>query len=60
MAKLFIITEYEELLDNKDHAVLAHERATGVKKLVTIPDIKRYRVKRRPRPGAEGSHRVVR
>jgi dienelactone hydrolase len=41
-AKLFIIAENEELFDNKDHAILAHERATGVKKLVTIPGIKHY------------------
>ncbi len=43
-AKLFIIAEKEELFDNKDHAILAHERATGVKKLVTIPGIKHYGV----------------
>jgi outer membrane protein assembly factor BamB/dienelactone hydrolase len=41
-AKLFIIAEKEELFDNKDHAILAHEKATGVKKLVTIKDIKHY------------------
>ena len=41
-AKLFIIAEKEELFDNKDHAILAHERATGVKKLIVIPDIKHY------------------
>src|SRR5262249_6880456 len=41
-AKLFIIAENEELFDNKDHAILAHDRATGVKKLVTIPGIKHY------------------
>jgi uncharacterized protein len=44
VAKLFIIAEREELFDNKDHAILAHERATGVKKLVTIKDIKHYGV----------------
>ncbi len=43
-AKLFIIAENEELFDNKDHAILAHERATGVKKLVTIKGIKHYGV----------------
>ena len=41
-AKLFIIAENEELFDNKDHAILAYERATGVKKLVTITGIKHY------------------
>jgi dienelactone hydrolase len=44
VAKLFIIAEKEELFDNKEHAILAHERATGVKKLVTIPNIKHYGV----------------
>jgi len=42
VAKLFIIAENEELFDNKDHALLAHQRATGVKKLVTIKGIKHY------------------
>ena len=41
-AKLFIIAENEELFDNKDHAILAHQRATGVKELVTIKGIKHY------------------
>ena len=41
-AKLFIIAENEELFDNRDHAILAHERATGVKKLVTVKGIKHY------------------
>jgi dienelactone hydrolase len=43
-AKLFIIAENEELFDNKDNAIKAHDRATGVKKLVTIPGIKHYGV----------------
>jgi dienelactone hydrolase len=42
MAKLFIIAENEELFDNKEHAILAHQRATGIKKLVTIKGIKHY------------------
>ncbi len=41
-AKLFIIAEKEELFDNREHAILAHERATGIKKLISIPDIKHY------------------
>jgi outer membrane protein assembly factor BamB/dienelactone hydrolase len=41
-AKLFIIAENEELMDNKEHAILAHERAAGIKKLVTIKGIKHY------------------
>lgn len=43
-AKLFIIAENEELFDNKDNAILAHERASGIKKLVTIKGIKHYGV----------------
>jgi uncharacterized protein len=43
-AMLFIIAEKEELFDNKDHAILAHARATGTKKLVTIKGIKHYGV----------------
>ena len=42
VAKLFIIAENEELFDNKDNAILAYERAIGVKKLVTIKGIKHY------------------
>ena len=41
-AKLFIIAENEELFDNKDHAIAAHDRATGVKKLVSVNGIKHY------------------
>lgn len=52
-AKLFIIAENEELFDNKDHAILAHERATGVKKLVTIPQIKHYGIYNEARGRAE-------
>jgi dienelactone hydrolase len=43
-AKLFIVAENEELFDNQEHAILAHERATGVKKLVTIKGIRHYGV----------------
>ncbi len=43
-AKLFIIAEKEELFDNKANAILAHERAAGVKKLVTIKGIEHYGV----------------
>jgi dienelactone hydrolase len=52
-AKLFIIAEHEELFDNKDHAILAHERAKGVKKLVTIPGIKHYGIYNEARERAE-------
>jgi len=41
-AKLFIMAEHEELFDNKDHAIAAHNRAKGTKKLVTVKGIKHY------------------
>ncbi|MGO9916139.1 MAG: alpha/beta hydrolase [Isosphaeraceae bacterium] len=41
-AKLFIIAENEDLFDNKEHAILAYQRASGVKKLVTVKGIKHY------------------
>jgi hypothetical protein len=53
VAKLFIIAEKEELFDNKDHAILAYERATGVKKLVTIKDIKHYGIYNEARDQAQ-------
>jgi dienelactone hydrolase len=52
-AKLFIIAGDEELYDNRDHAILAHERASGVKKLVTIPGIKHYGIYYEARDRAE-------
>ena len=42
VAKLLIIAEKEELMDNRQHAILAYEQATGIKKLVTIKGIKHY------------------
>ena len=42
VAKLFIIAENEELMDNQRNAILAYERATGVNKLVTLKGIKHY------------------
>lgn len=41
-AMLFVLAENEELFDNKDHGIKAHERATGPKKLVIVPKIKHY------------------
>jgi hypothetical protein len=41
-AMLFIIAEKEELFDNRDHGIKAHEKAKGPKKLITIPNIKHY------------------
>jgi len=43
-AMLFIIAEQEELFDNRDHAIKAHERAKGPKKIVTVPGITHYGV----------------
>ncbi|HEY4308393.1 MAG TPA: alpha/beta fold hydrolase [Pirellulales bacterium] len=43
-AMLFILAEKEELFDNRDHGLKAYERATGPKKLVTIPNITHYGV----------------
>jgi hypothetical protein len=52
-AKLFIIAENEELFDNRQNAILAHERARGIKKLVTIPGIKHYGIYNEARGRAE-------
>ncbi len=41
-AMLFLIAEKEELFNNRDHGVKAHEKAKGPKKLVTIPKITHY------------------
>ncbi len=43
-AMLFIIAEKEELFDNKDHGIKAHNRAKGPKKLEVIKDITHYGV----------------
>lgn len=52
-AMLFIIAEKEELFDNRDHGVKAHERAKGPKKLVTIPKITHYGIYREAREPAQ-------
>jgi uncharacterized protein len=41
-AMLFVLAENEELFNNKDHGILAHERAKGPKKLVILPGLKHY------------------
>jgi pimeloyl-ACP methyl ester carboxylesterase len=41
-AMLFVLVEKEELFDNKEHGILAHERAKGPKKLVILPGLKHY------------------
>jgi dienelactone hydrolase len=52
-AKLFIIAVNEELFDNKANAILAFERAEGIKKLVTIPGIKHYGIYNEARDRAQ-------
>lgn len=52
-AKLFIVAENEELFDNKDHAIAAYERASGVKKLVTVEGIKHYGIYNEKRSEAQ-------
>jgi uncharacterized protein len=41
-AMLFIVAEKEELFDNRDHGIKAHDLAKGPKKLVIIPNITHY------------------
>lgn len=43
-ATLFILAENEELFDNREHGILAHERGKGPKKLIVIPKITHYGV----------------
>jgi uncharacterized protein len=43
-AMLFVIAEKEELFDNQEHAVKAHARAKGPKRLVTLPGITHYSI----------------
>jgi dienelactone hydrolase len=52
-AMLFIIAEKDELINNRDHGVKAHERAKGPKKLVTIPNITHYGIYREAREQAQ-------
>ena len=52
-AMLFIVAEKEELFDNKDHGVKAHDRAKGPKKLAVIPNIAHYGVYREARQQAQ-------
>ena len=52
-AKLFLIAENEELFDNKDHGIKAYDRATGVKKLITVKGIKHYGIYNEARDQAQ-------
>ena len=52
-AMMFVIAEKEELFDNRDHAIKAYEAATGVKKIVTVPEITHYGIYREQRERAQ-------
>jgi dienelactone hydrolase len=52
-AMLIVLAENEELFDNRDHGIKAFERATGPKKLVTIPGITHYGVYTQARKQAQ-------
>ncbi|HWY86296.1 MAG TPA: alpha/beta fold hydrolase [Gemmataceae bacterium] len=52
-AMLFIIAGKEELFDNRDHGIKAHQRAKGPKKLVTIPNITHYGIYNEARAQAQ-------
>src|SRR5262245_58803448 len=52
-AMLFIVAEKEELFDNRDHGIKAHQRAKGPKKLVTIPNITHYGIYNEARAQAQ-------
>jgi len=41
-AMQFVIAEKEELFDNRDHAIKAHHRHQGPKRLINIPNITHY------------------
>jgi len=42
----FVLAENEELFDNREHGILAHDRYDGPKRLVVIPDITHYGIYR--------------
>ena len=52
-AMLFVIAEKEELFDNADHGILAHQRAKGPKKLVVVEGIQHYGIYRQERARAQ-------
>jgi uncharacterized protein len=52
-AMLFVLAEKEELFDNKEHGLLAYERAKGPKKLVVLPGLKHYDIYGRARKEAQ-------
>jgi pimeloyl-ACP methyl ester carboxylesterase len=52
-AMLFVLAENEELFDNKEHGILAYERAKGPKKLVILPGLKHYDIYLKAKPEAQ-------
>jgi len=52
-ATMFVVAENEELFDNRQHGIKAHELAPGPKKLVTIPGIKHYGIYQEARERAQ-------
>jgi pimeloyl-ACP methyl ester carboxylesterase len=52
-AMLFVLAEKEELFDNREHGILAHERAKGPKKLVILPGLTHYDIYLKARKEAQ-------
>ncbi len=52
-AMQFVIAEKEELFDNRDHAIRAHELARGPKRLINIPNITHYGIYTQARQQAQ-------
>lgn len=42
----FVLAEEEELFDNRNHGILAHDRYEGPKRLIIVPDIDHYGIYR--------------
>ncbi len=53
VAKLFIIAENDEVVKNREHSIPAHERATGVKKLVTVEGVGHTEIRSQKRQEAQ-------
>ena len=53
-AMLFVVAENEELFDNNENGVLAHERVKGPKKLIVVPEITHYGIYTQARLKARG------
>lgn len=53
VAKLFIIAENDEVVKSGEHSLPAYERATGVKKLVTVKGVGHTEIRSQKRPEAQ-------